>query len=106
MRFQRRLAQLAPGDRSREGCQCKQGNRDEPHPSSQFLVGPASVALEKLICNENNRIRETLHTTSRNLPITLPDRRDFLGSRLLGLLLELQRPHLGVGAVSFEQFPV
>src|SRR5206468_2990994 len=60
-----RLAQLAREPRARNDRQCKERHRDEPHPSSHFLVGPASLALAKLICNENNRIRVTLHTSSR-----------------------------------------
>src|SRR5437667_335084 len=65
LRFQRRLAQLAREPRGRNDRQCKERHRDEPHPSSQILVGPASLASAKLICNENNRIRVTLHTSSR-----------------------------------------
>src|SRR2546430_12747039 len=98
--FQRRLAQLARGHCARNDRQCKERYRDEPHPSSQSIVGPASLALARFICNENNRIRVTLHTTSRKTLTRL------LGTppvssccRLLGLLLQLQRPHLGVGAV-------
>src|SRR5438034_94637 len=69
--FQRRLAQLARGHRARNDRQCKERYRDEPHPSSQSVVGPASLALARFICNENNRIHVTLHTRSRKRPILL-----------------------------------
>src|SRR6266581_9450852 len=71
MGFQRRLAQLAREHRGRNHRQCKERHRDEPHPSSQFLVGPASLALADLICNENNGISVTLHTRSRKCPVLL-----------------------------------
>src|SRR6267142_4546358 len=68
LRFQRRLAQLAREHRGRDDRQRNQGYRDEPHPPSLLLVGPVSLAPTKLICNENNGIREILHTTSRKEP--------------------------------------
>src|SRR5207247_3633741 len=76
--FQRRLAQLARGHCARNDRQCKERYRDEPHPSSQSVVGPASLALARLICNENNRIRVTLHTTSRKTLTRLLGRVRFL----------------------------
>jgi len=77
-------------------------------PSSQILVGPASVASAKLICNENNRIRVTLHTSSRKCDEpALGDHPSPPSScRLLGLLLQLQRPHLGVSPVLRQQLPM
>src|SRR2546430_7976127 len=69
--LQRRLAQLARRRRGRHERQRKEPNREETHPSSQFVVGSVSLALANLICNENNRIHVTLHTRSRKTAMNL-----------------------------------
>src|SRR6266571_3624291 len=66
-----------------------------------------SVAAHSLICNKNNRIREVLHTGSRVL-MTRPTHRAAVleRDRALRFLLQLQRPHLRVGAFAFEELAV
>src|SRR6266700_2861882 len=67
-----------------------------------------SLALPSIICNGNNRIRQIPHTGSRirRANATAADASFSSRCRLLGLLLLLQRPHLGVRAVALQQLPV